>query len=83
MAQKPNHFCMQCTDKTSGKVGDFAYHTDNPFVALSPVFPDFVQFLDWLKENNLKCGPLASFELLPIEPEMPMDREFDGAEYFT
>ena len=41
--------CMQCTDKTSGKVGDFIHEGD--FIAISPVFDNYAQLINWMKEN--------------------------------
>lgn len=53
---KPNHYCIQCTDRLSGKVGDFAYHTDKPFEAISPVFSELWGLFDWLKQHSLKIS---------------------------
>ena len=45
-------YCIQCRDRVTGQVGDFAYHVDKPFEAVSPVFPDLIQFFMWTKQNR-------------------------------
>lgn len=60
-----NHYCIQCTDKTTGTVGSFAYHTDEPFVAVSPVFSDLGLLYGWFSENGLKTTG-KSFDLIPV-----------------
>lgn len=48
-------YCVQCVDKTSGKVGCFAFSEDNRFVAISPVFGDLVAFYEWLNTSEFKA----------------------------
>jgi len=49
-------FCkqaIQCTDATTGKVGDFLYEkTEAGLVAVSPVFDNLPDLFDWLRESR-------------------------------
>lgn len=45
-------YCVQCTDRKSNKIGDFAYDValfeqGKGFHAISPVFPSLVEFYEW------------------------------------
>lgn len=44
-------YCIQCTDKKSGAVGDFVHYGD--FRAVSPVFNSLVPFYEWLKNEGV------------------------------
>lgn len=46
-------YCVQCTDKTSGRVGDFLFNDSAPFIAVSPVFSDLVELFTYMRENGL------------------------------
>lgn len=43
--------CMQCKDLTSGTIGDFLF-IGRDKRAISPVFNDWLQLLDWMKTNG-------------------------------
>lgn len=43
-------YCIQCTDKQTGKRGDFYFDTNNPFVAESPVFDSLADMFLWGKQ---------------------------------
>lgn len=45
-------YCIQCTDRVTGKVGDFVYYAGNQFEAVSPVFANLEQLYAWMKQNN-------------------------------
>lgn len=47
-------YCVQCTDKTTGKVGDFVYSDKNPFCSISPVFNSLCELFSWMLVNNFK-----------------------------
>lgn len=52
----PDRFCVLCTDRRTGKKGDFAFHSSKPFEAISPVFEDLDDLHGWLKKYNLCEG---------------------------
>lgn len=60
----PDRYCVQCTDKKSGKVGDFAFHSSRPFEALSPVFTSLADFYPWMRSAGLKHK-----DVWELEPE--------------
>ncbi len=48
-------YCVQCTDKDSGKVGDFivneiAYSQGKGFYAISPIFTNLVELFQYAKQ---------------------------------
>ena len=59
-------YCIQCTEKITGKVGDFVYHEDNPRVAISPVFTDPVEFHNWLRQRGMSVGRLGEFDIIKL-----------------
>jgi hypothetical protein len=49
------HYCCQCTDKTTGKTGCFAYDAKKHipgerFEAISPIFPSLVEFFSYARK---------------------------------
>lgn len=47
-------YCCQCTDRTSGKIGDFVFSDHKPFEAISPVFDDLGGLFIWMNQNGFK-----------------------------
>lgn len=47
--------CMQCTDRATGKVGDFIHAGD--FIAISPVFDGVVELVAWMRANGWESIP--------------------------
>jgi len=43
-------YCIQCTDLTTQKVGDFIHYGD--FRAVSPVFNDCSSLFSWMRNNG-------------------------------
>lgn len=60
-------YCIQCHDKISGKVGDFAFDEEKPFEATSPVFRDLIEFYQWMRENGLKEKHGDNFVLIKAD----------------
>jgi len=49
-------YCIQCTDKSTGKVGDFLYKTSDPFSAVSPIFSDVGKLFRHMHTIGLTTG---------------------------
>ena len=43
---------MQCTEKKTGKIGDFIHKGD--FIAISPIFDNYEVLQHWMWNNNFK-----------------------------
>lgn len=54
-------YCIQCTDKASGQVGNFVH--SGGFMAVSPVFRGLPAFFTWMKNEGIEGGPMGSFEI--------------------
>lgn len=57
---KTMHYCIQCTDDRTGKVGTFGF-THGRYVngkvrynSLTPVFPSLVELFHYCRENNIE-----------------------------
>ena len=47
------NYCIQCTDKNTGKIGDFvAERKEDGFYAISPVFDNLLDFFWWARDNG-------------------------------
>ena len=62
-------YCIQCTDKVSGKVGCFAYNIaaheqGKGFNAITEVFPSSCEFFKWAKNNGYEASGFYSFEMV-------------------
>lgn len=53
--------CMQCTDRDSGKVGDFLHNGD--YRAVSPVFPDLLELFRYMRQEGLRLVPGKLWEV--------------------
>lgn len=51
------HYAVQCTDKTSGKIGCFIYDDSAKFVAISPVCVDLVELFAWMRAHGWRSIP--------------------------
>ena len=53
---KQRHYCIQCTDNRSGRVGTFFYELSEKGekVATSPIFTSLVDFYRWAHEQGYK-----------------------------
>ncbi len=47
-------YCIQCTDRLSGKVGNFVFPTSKPFEAISPVFDNLAELYTWIHEQGYR-----------------------------
>lgn len=56
-------YCIQCTDKKSGQIGNFLHNGD--LVAVSPVFNSLASFFTYLKSEKLITGQKL-FEVVPM-----------------
>lgn len=61
-------YCIQCTDKLSGKVGCFAYDIEayergEGRKAISEVFPSSSELFLWAKKEGYKSVGYYSFEM--------------------
>lgn len=61
-------YCIQCTDKLSGKVGCFAYDIEayergEGLKAISEVFPSGIEFYKWADSEGYKSVGYYSFEM--------------------
>jgi hypothetical protein len=59
-------YCIQCTDRVSGKVGDFVYPTGKPFEAISPVFDNVADLYAWIAAQGWETYP-GTFNIKVIE----------------
>lgn len=55
-------YCVQCTERTTGVVGDFVYHPSNPMVAISPIFQSLADLYPWMAKNGWVHIPGTNFE---------------------
>ena len=75
-------YCIQCTDKVSGNVGDFIHAGD--FKAISPVFTNLAAFFTWMKTEGIESVAMGSFAIRrapQLELKMPEGREFTSFSY--
>lgn len=66
---KTIQYCIQCTDKISGKVGCFAYdiaakERGEGHKAISEVFPSGIEFFAWAKSEGYQSERNYSFEMV-------------------
>jgi hypothetical protein len=59
-------YCIQCTDKLSGKIGSFLYHKDTPFEAWTEVFPDLLTLSLWLRAHHLAMSPEPDYKIIRV-----------------
>lgn len=62
------NYCVQCTDRTSGNVGTFAYDYERcsngeGFHAVSPVFNGLIEFFQWADKEGWKEKGAYSFQM--------------------
>lgn len=62
-------YCVQCTDRISGKVGCFAYDiaaeaNGEGFKAISEVFPSLTEFYDWADSQGYISPRNLKFEMV-------------------
>lgn len=65
-------YTIQCTDKTSGKVGSFVYdehqrERDGFFTAISPVFDNFLDFLHWKRGIDCPFEDIGEYQLFQLK----------------
>ena len=60
---KQHFMYIQCTEKTSGKVGTFV-GADN--VAISPVFDDIVELFTWMRDNGWVDASYDTGKYVPL-----------------
>ena len=44
---------IQCMDRRTRQVGTFGYVEDRPLYSVTPVFPDYVQFVDYCNQHKI------------------------------
>jgi hypothetical protein len=59
-------YCIQCTDRSSGKVGCFVFHSSNPYVAVSPVFDGLQGLYGWMAARGFESVPYSGFSIRPL-----------------
>lgn len=45
---------IQCLDRRTRQVGIFGYFEDKPLYSVTPVFPDYVQFVEYCDNHNIE-----------------------------
>ena len=45
---------IQCMDRRTRQVGTFGYFEDKPLYSVTPVFGDYVQFVDYCGKHNIE-----------------------------
>ena len=67
------HYCIQCEDVHSGKVGNFFYERDaqGRFTAVSPVFSGLADFYLWAKAQGFRQDPQHPNDLVMLAPDGP------------
>lgn len=52
-------WCIECTDLDSNTIGDFVYHKQAPFRAISPVYTNLAELFVWMKRQGYATGTIA------------------------
>jgi hypothetical protein len=63
---------MQCTDRSSGRLGTFLHKGD--FVAVSPVHGDYCELLSWMRVNGWESVP-GTWASLVARCAQPVNRQ--------